>query len=220
MAELTAGVKLNVFVPSGSDQDQMIKLTSSLEGIGDKRVVITAPTKGDTPYPIHPGQEVKLQCHMANSIVDFDAKVVQKIEKGILSYFLLAQTSDFRRTQRRQDFRLDCTKNGQIEYVDPADNATKRVKVVVTDISGGGTSVRCPIKYYLGEKVAAFLPIGDNDAVLKYMCHVRRCFEVGESIDAMKYNVGLQFEFKDNRQKEDLIARIFKMEREKRRSEK
>jgi c-di-GMP-binding flagellar brake protein YcgR len=218
MADLAAGQKLIIFAPNETESGD-VKLTSSLEGFGEnKRLLITAPMKGMTKHPLPVGQVVKLQCHVANAIIDFEARALQRIEKGPLSYLLMEQTSEFRRTQRRQDFRLECMQDGEIEYVDVTDNSLKRAKIVIHDISGGGASVRSPRKFYLGERVTAFLPIGDSSCAITYMSIVRRCFEVGDSVESLKYNVGLQFEFKDVKQKEDLIARIFKMEREKRKS--
>ncbi|MDR0325820.1 MAG: flagellar brake protein [Oscillospiraceae bacterium] len=217
MPELTAGIKLNVFVPSESETGGRVKLTSSLEGFGEgNRFIITAPMKGMARYPINPKQELLLQCHLASAIIEFSAVALQRIEKGSLAYLLLEQIGGFKRTQRRQDFRLDCMKDGKLEYTDPKDGTNKRIKIAVSDISGGGTSVRSPVSFELGTQITIHLPIGDEDDVHTYACEVRRSYRVVDSVEDLKYNVGLQFHFKNAREKEDLIARVFRMERERR----
>ncbi|MCL1807315.1 MAG: flagellar brake protein [Oscillospiraceae bacterium] len=220
MPEITAGIKLNVFVPSESEPGGRVKLASSVEGFGDnKRFLITAPTQGTVRYPLSLQQEVHLECNLANAIIDFTGVVLQRIEKGSLAYILLEQTSEFKRTQRRQDFRLECMKDGKLEYTDPEDGLTKRIRIAVSDVSGGGTSIRGPVAFAIGTQAVIHIAFSDADDVHTYECEVRRCFEVQDSVAAMKYNIGLQFHFKSTREKEDLVARVFKMERDRRRTE-
>ncbi len=219
MAELTAGMKLDVFVEPKKEGEERIKLVASLEGFADgTRMLITAPMQGMIPYPLETNQNIALQCYVRSAIINFDAAVLRRITKENMSYLLLDRVGEFKRTQRRQDFRLDCLLDGRLEYTE--DGKIKKMPVVVNDISGGGTSILSKVEFPLEEKVVVHLPIGDKLANHTYMCEVRRCFEEKNSVLPMRYHVGLRFLFKDEKEKDHLISRIFVMERERRKMSK
>jgi c-di-GMP-binding flagellar brake protein YcgR len=217
MTELTPGSKIAVFVPDDDEPEKRIKYSSTLEGFGDnKRLIIKSPvTATNSRVPIRQGQILGLQCVLSTAIVDFDATVLHRIEKGPLSYLLMEQKTEFKRTQRRQDFRMECMKDGRLEYDDPVSGKSKTLEILLSDISGGGASVRSPSPFGIGANVKVHLPIGKNDSIISYECTVRRCFEIKEGTAQLRYNVGLQFHFRTVREKEDLISIIFKMQRER-----
>ena len=215
MPELTAGLRLTVTVPSESEPGGVRTLTSSLEGFGDnKQLMITAPAQGNEEVFLPVNQKVRLQCLLASAVIDFDAVVLEKIEKGSLSYLLLKRTGAIRRAKRRQN--LACMKDGWLEYSDPEDGTSQRLKIVVSDIGGGGASVRGPAAFPSGASVIIHMPFGEKDDIHSYLCEVKRCFEVEDSVADLKYNVSVQFRFKNIREKEELISRILRMERERR----
>lgn len=213
MPELTAGLRMTVSVPSESEPGGVRKLTSHLEGFkDDRRLMITAPALGAEKVSLPAGQKVCLQCLLASAVINFDAVVLEKIEKGSLSYLLLERTGAIRRTERRQD--LASMKDGWLEYIDPVDGASHRVRVVVNEIGGGGATVRGPDALAPGLHATVHLPLGEKTC--SYLCEVKRCLEVEDSVEEMKFSVGIQFHFRNMREKEDLIARVYQVERERR----
>ncbi len=221
MAELTVGMKLDVFVNPEKDGGERVKLLATLEGFADGlRILITAPTLGMNLYPLAIRQKLDLQCYVKSAIINFEAAVLQKIQRGNMSYILLERTSDFKRTQRRQDFRLDCLLDGRIEFLDADSGNLLKAPVIVNDISGGGTSIVSKTAFETGDKITVHLPIGDKLANITYQCEVRRCFEDKETVLPMKFHIGLRFLFKDEREKDYLISRVFVMERERRKMSK
>ncbi|MDR1669929.1 MAG: flagellar brake protein [Oscillospiraceae bacterium] len=217
MAELTVGMKLDVFVEPEKEGGERVKLLATLEGFTEgTRLLITAPMQGMMIYPLQINQKLDLQCYVKSAIISFEGVVLQRLNKGSLSYVLLNRVGEFKRTQRRQDFRLECLLDGRIVYTDAESGETVKMPVIVSDISGGGTSVVSKTRFNTGDRLTVQLPIGDKMANITYQCEVRRCFEDHDSVLPMKYHVGLRFLFKDEREKDFLISRIFVMERERR----
>lgn len=215
MADIKTGAKLNVLIYS-EKEEKTITLVSSMEGFGqNKRLIITAPTLGVVRYPLSVNQEVTIQYYDKSAVIAFEASVLQRIDKDGLSYLLMEQKSEFRRTQRRQDFRMECSFNGFIEYEEP-EGELKKKKIVANDISAGGTAIRSDIKFEIGKKLNALLPIGENDEQMRLPCVVCRCMSIDDPDAAWRYNIGLQFLFDDKRQKEQMVARIFAIERARR----
>jgi c-di-GMP-binding flagellar brake protein YcgR len=208
---------MDVFVDPEKEGEERVKLISTLEGFSDStRILITSPMQGMTLYPVQLKQKLELVCYVKSAVISFEAVVLQRFQKGSVSYLLINRVSEFKRTQRRQDFRLECLLDGRLEYTDAESGKVVKVPVIVNDISGGGTSILSKKKFNVGDQLAVHLPIGKQMMNIVYQCEVRRCFEDNDSVLPMRFHIGLRFLFKDEKEKDTLISRVFVMEREKR----
>lgn len=214
MADLSVGTRIKVFIPLNRERSKIIMLPAILKSyIDNNRLVIIVPIKSHTSYPIDVNHKVIIECYEKN--IAFEATIIQKNNLGTWSYFLLEQNSDYRHIQYRQDFRLDCKLDGYIEFKDLKCGGVKTFNITTHDVSGGGTCIYSPVDLNAGESINVYLPLGYNDEFIFFPSKVRRCIYIENSI-TLRYVVGLQFLFENTKQKDRLIAQIFKMQRERR----
>lgn len=216
--EMTVGTKLQIVMET-QKEEKTLHLTSQLETIGNSNVfLISAPIYKELVFPIPDGYDILVQFFDKSAIVSFEAKVLGRTKKDNLYFLLIRQTGEMRRIQRREDFRLDVTLPGQLEYIPHGETQKTKMKVYTTDLSGGGASVRAGKSFEIGDNVTAYLPMDQSMQLSPVPCDVRRCIRLENVPPEARYNVGLRFLFEDNKRKEKLIQYIFKLEREKRKS--
>lgn len=214
MTELNTGTCLKVFIQLNSEKSKIIMLAAILKDyVDDNRLVIIVPIKSKIAYPVDVNYKVTIECYEKN--IAFDATILQKNTLGTWTYFLLEQNSGYRQIQYREDFRLDCELDGYIEFKNREDDRVKIINITTRDISGGGACIYSPVDLNVWEPVNVCLPLGCNGEFTIFPSKVRSCICI-ENSNTLSYIVGVQFSFENIKQKDRLIAQIFKMQRERR----
>lgn len=214
MAELSVGTHIKAFIPLNSERSKIIMLPAIIKSyIDNNRLVIIVPIKSCMAYSIDVNHKVIIECYEKN--IAFEATILQKNNLGTWSYFLLEQNSDYRHIQYRQDFRLDCELDGYIEFKDLECGRVKTFNITTHDVSGGGACIYSPVDLNVGESINVYLPLGYNDEFIFFPSKVQRCICIENNIK-LRYVVGVQFLFENTKQKDRLIAQLFKMQREHR----
>ncbi|MDL2273824.1 flagellar brake protein [Oscillospiraceae bacterium OttesenSCG-928-G22] len=210
--EIKPGTHLRMKLDSTLEVQPNFELSSTFEvADGDLEFSIGAPMHRGAYYPINVGELVYFSYYDDLARYDFQGVILERYRDGELAFLRARQTTEIIRTQRREDYRLDVSFRGTLEYEEfnGVEYETKKIAYMTLDLSGGGAAVFLNTYFGLGKKVFLTLPIGELGGPLRLECEVRWMRQNVKGA-IYKYIVGLKFLFKFARDKQSIIRYIFR----------
>ena len=216
--QLKSGEKLELLIGGGEGKEPVV-MSSKLENIGkNERYLISVPYFNGRMCPLPDGQAFVVRIQEKSAILSFDAKILGRSYRSGSISLLIQQEGEMRRIQRREDFRMETMLDGIIEFTDPESGSPKKARMRTVDISAGGTSIRAAVEFNIGDKITAYLPLSGGQAKTPFPCIVRRCFKLEQAMAGYQYNIGLQFVFDSDKEKEEMVQMVFKLDRDRKKS--
>lgn len=220
MLNIKTGAKMVVRYKDEHGLSPVMEMASAFESSEeDGTFLVAAPIYKEIQFPLPDGEEIDIMYFEASAFFSFRARTRERIKRGDLYFLRMQQLSEPIRTQRRTDFRLPVILMGHInKAMEDRPGSVKHLPARTVDVSGGGVALRTGMSYDVNEKTEVRLPLGKDGATLTIPVVVRRCSRMQDSEQEWRYLVGLQFLFKTPAEKESIVAYVFQLERELRKS--
>lgn len=185
------------------------KYRSQVEEMGEKILVIGAFYEQGEVVPLREGTKVKLTYWDELAAYSFEAVIMQRIAIP-LPMFVLALPDSIARIQRRSYVRIPIAYPMTFRIV-LEDGVSDKYEGVMLDLSGGGVRFRFKTQIFMEQdsllEANIFLP----DEILQASLRVIR---VDESENNSEYIVSGEFFNISERQRDQIVRFVFKIQRE------
>lgn len=181
-------------------------ITSQLIDKKDKKLYISNPIKRGISYPLYRGQQIKIIFYRdEKGIYSFLGEVIQRIDIKFPIY-IVKPLSFEEKIQRRFYYRLRILTKVLIKNL----NENTWVEGLTKDLSGGGLKIVTNKIFKLGEKVECIISLDENERVdvVGEVVREARDFTTNE------YEIGIKFIDISETARNEIIAFIFKKQRE------
>lgn len=206
LTELKIGEKIEIQPLKAKSSIISRPIVSQLIDIKGDKLLIANPIKKGVPYPLHSGQQVGIMFYRnEKGIFSFTGEVIQRLELKIPVYIIKPITPP-EKIQRRLYFRLRVLTKVLIRNL----NDDKSIECFTKDISGGGLKAITKKTFEERQMVECTISLNNNNTVTV----------VGEVVRAEKepitneYEIGIRFIDISDNARNQIVAFVFKKQRE------
>ncbi len=177
--------------------------------------LIAAPIYKELQWPVQVGEVLRVSYADSRARFECTARVLERVRRDGLDFLRMEPLTEFVRTQRRNDFRLNIELDVKLDqaWEEHGQRRVRRVSGMTIDISGGGAFVRSSIRPAIGEMLVITLPKAQFPGLPRFPCEVRWCFRNDEEKTDLKWNFGLRFVI-EVKVKEKLIKQVFALQQQ------
>lgn len=194
--------------------------------IVDDKIIVTISSDDREFVLLQVGEEVNCISYDRKNTVGFYGNVVDRIYNGMPAY-VIANTRDFQRIQRRQDVRIPISigiLHTSNKFLLKAYETSKKEDLLINgerylregimaDISAGGCKFSCYDNLPLGSILLLVFNLGNDTFINKAVVLHKELKVVSNKT---LYTYGLKFKDISEKDKEKIIRHIFQMMRKKR----
>ena len=137
----------------------------------------------------------------------FDAKVIEKVREGKITFIRIKRISDIVENQRRQFFRIETNFKVDLKRKD----SQEIEHVASLDISAGGMKVYTDKKVELGDVLDTYFSLDDTQMYLE----TKVVKKVRNDNIRNRWEISLAFLNLSEKERESIIRFVFEKEREK-----
>ncbi len=215
--DLQIGTKLELEVFNIMGERVKRQLISQLEWTEEDNVAfMAAPIHEGVIFPVRIGAAMNVYCLHNGDLYKFRAKVMNRGVKDNIALLKTEITGEFEKIQRRQFFRFECStaikyRPETAEEEEKAKEPPPFIKTYTRDLSGGGLCMVTENRLELGQAIECELSL-DEGASVKFKGTVVRSDRI-ELDERDRFEAGIRFDKIDNRDREAVIAFIFREQR-------
>lgn len=223
--KLELGMKIEIKL---SDVEKSPKFISQFEGVEEDKFCISAPIYGGVVQPIELGTILEIYFVQKDNFYKFEAKVIGRGKKSVISVLKIEALSEIEKIQRREFFRFECINLIKYRVIEPSNVNLKKKKelrqekelkqekdfkkTITRDLSGGGVCIRLIEKVNIGDIIECELFLGDFDKVY-FLGEIVRFTQYGVMKGIYKYEIGVLFYKIDDKSREKIVSYIFQEQR-------
>lgn len=190
--------------------EKKVILSSRIEGIEDKYLLIATPIRKGIPLMASSGLEIMVQFRLRETQWGFQSQVLAQRLRPIPIWLIKKPLEFFRVAQKRNWVRVDITLPVLFQYLDRDDDSIYRGLSV--DISAGGILLSSAYQCHAGEKLKVDLFLTEKMEV-SLVARVVRAFDKDEKA-LQGYRVALEFEDITEIQRDRIFKFVFNKQRE------
>jgi len=210
--ELRISEKVKVEIPVVGETTGKWMFKSIVMEADDSFIYLAAPIFKGKEYPLQAGRQVQVFYYRDSGLYSFEAVYNGRVLVGNVASCQVKRTSEIKRTQRREYFRLTCVLTAQLKSRSTGTVAKALipdVEAIIHDISGSGVRAISRKQFQENEEIECTLYL--DPKVLTVSATVLRCAQRQEENN---YEMGIRFDQINEADRDQIMAFIFRRQME------
>lgn len=203
---LELGSKVIVLKDTVKDKNEYV---SQIINVDEEYIRIMTPMFKSALIKLHDGFNINLTVFSGGKVYRFDAKVVRNVTEGFLHYVDILPTSEIKKIERRDHFRIEIIKDILVGKRVRRDEDVEYIKATAVDLSGGGIQISTEEKFEIEDEIKIQIEIdGEHIALSGKVVNIN----IQEQLGMFKY--GVKFNNVERMIQEKIVSYVFKTQRE------